>query len=738
MTAWIDARDILIVQSDSTGLGEKGSTSTTGVTPLWELTKSNMDAWWAQQTFALNSSSESAPILIVTGFVAKTADGVPTTLKRSGSDYSATIFAKLVAADRVTMWKNTDGVYTADPRAVPEAFSIHSLKYDEASELSYFGAAVLHPTAMVPLMEENIPCYVRNIFNPEFAGTVIQGRSRTLRDVMSTTAASSGGAVVPNWASDGNGDIPIKGVTSVEKICLVTLEGASMGGCNVAERFIGAMANAGINVLIITQASSESSITAAVPENQGPRALKAVENAFELELARSTVGSVSLSMGMSIVAIVGEGMASRSGVSSTFMAALARANVNIRVIAQGSSERQIAVVVNGRDTSRALRAVHMAFTLSETRASVTILGSQGYVGRALCDQIAQQCTELAKDVGVSISVTAAATSKAMVMAKDSRGLETNQLSELLGGADAKPFDLEGITAHITADINPLRVVIDCTNSDEVGDYYERWLRMGCSIISPGRKVGAGDLGRYHRILQAQRVHAVNVYSESSVGSALPIISTLQDLLETGDTIRSISGSVSGTMAYALGTMSEEVSFSESLGGALSLDIPENDLRVDISGMDMAQKVVILARHAGLDICVEDVEIENILPAEMNAKAYYEKDGGGDDAVIEDVKKYLDGPMLAKFKDASSKGHRLRYKFEIDMESGKCRCFLDGVDTNDPCFRLLRNQNLVAFDTCRYNTSPLIVKGAAAGPELAASGIFADLLRLTRAFSSNRY
>ena len=679
----------------------------------------------------------AAPILIVTGFVAKTADGVPTTLKRSGSDYSATIFAKLVAADRVTMWKNTDGVYTADPRAVPEAFSIDSLKYDEASELSYFGAAVLHPTAMVPLMEENIPCDVRNIFNPAFAGTVIQGRSRTLRDVMSTTPASN--AVPSNWVSkSSSGDIPIKGVTSVEKISLVTLEGASIGGCNVAERFIGAMANVGINVLIITQASSESSITVAVPENQGQRALKAVENAFELELARSTVGSVSLSTGMSIVAIVGEGMASTAGVSSTFMGSLARAKVNIRVIAQGSSERQIAVVVNGRDTSRALRAVHMAFTLSETRASVTILGSQGYVGRALCNQIAQQSSELAKDLGVTISVTAAATSKSMVIAKDSRGLETSQLAELLNGDDAKPFDLDGITDHIATDINPLRVIVDCTNSDQVGDYYERWLRMGCSIISPGRKVGAGDLERHHRIVQAQREHAVKVYSESSVGSALPIISTLNDLLETGDTIRSISGSVSGTMAYALGTLSEEVSFSEALRGALSLDIPENDLRVDISGMDMAQKVVILARQAGLDVCVGDVEIENILPDEMNAKLYYEKDGGGDDAVIEDVKIFLDGPMLSKFKDAASKGQRLRYKFEIDMESGKCRCFLDSVDTTDPCFRLLRNQNLVAFDTCRYNTSPLIVKGAAAGPELAASGIFADLLRLTRSFSSNRY
>lgn len=331
-TTWIDARDILIVKSDSSGLGEKGSAATTGVTPLWDITAANMDAWWSKQQYASSRTSSSsgeatvaaaAPIIVVTGFVAKTASGVPTTLKRSGSDYSATIFAKLVAASRVTMWKNTDGVYTADPRAVPEAFPIASLKFDEAAELAYFGAQVLHPSAMVPCIEGNIPVFVRNIFNPSFAGTVISGRCRTLKEAMSNM-------VVKNWRARRGGS-PIKGITSVDKTALVTLECASIGGANVAERFMGAMADAGINVLIITQASSESSITVAVPENQGKLALEALEDAFELELARSTIGSVSLATGMSIVAIVGEGMALTSGVSATFMSSLSRANVNIRL-----------------------------------------------------------------------------------------------------------------------------------------------------------------------------------------------------------------------------------------------------------------------------------------------------------------------------------------------------------------------------------------------------------------------
>jgi aspartokinase/homoserine dehydrogenase 1 len=349
--AWLDARDVLIVKSEgNAGLGEKGSSSSTGgVTPVWDVTASKLEDWWGTigkeegVNWELKEGEKEAPIVIATGFVATSTEGVPTTLKRSGSDYSATIFAKLLKSSRVTMWKNTDGVYTADPRRVPEAFSIDSLKYDEAMELAYFGAQVLHPLAMVPCIDSNIPVYIRNIFNPAFAGTVIQGRCASLKDV------NKDGKVV-NWRSK-KGVIPIKGITSVDKVSLLTLEGASViGGAEVAERFMGSMADANIDVLMVTQASSESSITVVIPENQGKAALAALQSTFELELSRSNVNAISLSEEtMSIVAIVGEGMAMNSGVSASFMSSLAKANVNIRVIAQGSSERQVAVVVEAKD-----------------------------------------------------------------------------------------------------------------------------------------------------------------------------------------------------------------------------------------------------------------------------------------------------------------------------------------------------------------------------------------------------
>jgi bifunctional aspartokinase / homoserine dehydrogenase 1 len=401
-----------------------------------------------------------------------------------------------------------------------------------------------------------------------------------------------------------------------------------------------------------------------------------------------------------------------------------------RAVAQGSSERQIAVVVRSQDTSSALRAAHMAFTLSETVASVALLGSRGHVGRALCQQIQTQRTKLAQDLKVGVSVNVAASSQTMVVCKDSRGLNLDSLGTSLEDENAQAFDLEKLTAVLQADINPLRVVVDCTNSEQVGDYYEKWLSMGVNIISPGRRVGAGNLDRYRRVCKAQRENSVNLYLDSSVGNALPIISTLHDLLETGDTIKSIEGSLSGTMAYVLSTFSDDLPFSEAVRGAMERDITERDFRLDLSGQDMAQKVAILAREAGLEVDIDDVKVESLLPAEITEQAFTSSD-----AMLQQVQESLDGPMLERLLVAKEAGRRLRYKFLIDVESGQCRCWLDSVENTDPLYRLKSNENLVAFATSRYETSPLIVKGASAGPDLSAAAIFADLIRVTRAYSS---
>lgn len=740
-TAWLDARDVLIVKSQgaNAGLGDKGSASSTGgVTPLWAETARRMEGWWNSegQSEGVNTvgddgnpqqgDDDSAPIVVVTGFVATSSEGVPTTLKRSGSDYSATLFAKLVGSSRVTMWKNTDGVYTADPRRVPEAFSIPSLKYDEAMELAYFGAQVLHPSAMEPCIESNIPVYVRNIFNPSFKGTVIQGRCGGLSEF-------SDGKVV-NWRSN-RGIIPIKGITSVDRVSLLTLEGASViGGAEVAERFMGAMANGGIDVLMVTQASSESSITVVVPESQGKDALESLRSSFELELSRSNVNSISLTdKPMAIVAIVGEGMAMQSGVSASFMSSLAKANVNIRVIAQGSSERQVAVVVENEQVTRALRAAHMAFTLSETTVSVAVLGGTGKVGSALLRQLNAQRESLAKDLNFGFCVNAVASSSRMFMGMNNNCLaDLSEIDDLLTSDESQELDMDALTASMEADVNPHRVIIDCTNDDEVADYYEKWMSVGVNVISPGRRAAAGPLDRFLSIQRAQRANSVEWQYESSVGSALPIVTTLRDLVQTGDDVQLIRGCLSGTMAYVFRNMDEDTTFSEAVRRAIEQDFAENDMREDLSGLDACRKVVVLARELGMDVSVEDVEVESLLTDEILNRKYEGSTSEVHEAILEDMKE-LDGPMLERFRAARAEDKVLRYKFAIDVANEKCTLSLDSVDNTDALYRLRENENLVSFKTARYTTSPLIVKGAAAGPDLSASGMFADLLRLGRAF-----
>jgi aspartokinase/homoserine dehydrogenase 1 len=475
----------------------------------------------------------------------------------------------------------------------------------------------------------------------------------------------------------------------------------------------------------------------AVPENEGELALVALQDAFELQLARSTINSVSLVTGMAIVAIVGEGMALTTGVSSTFMSSLSQANINIRLIAQGSSERQIAVVVKNSDTTRALRAAHMAFTLSETTASVAILGSTGYIGTALIEQLQKTKKMLSEDLGVEMCVNIAASSSKMVVSEGGAGLDLDQLPVLMQDENTPKFDLDHISKVLRSDlVHPLSVIIDCTNSDEVSEYYERWLSEGIHVISRGAKVASGPMEQFRRVCEAKKENSGHWQYESSVGSALPIITTLRDLQETGDQIHSIEGCLSGSIAFILSIFSETVPFSEAVREAVQQDYTENDVRDDLSGLDFARKVVILARQIGLEVNLEDVEVESIIPDEIINKVYDGDTYAVNSAILEDLK-CLDAPMQERLKAADAQDGAIRYKFVIDKETGKCKVSLDIVTRVDPLFRLKANENLVAFDTTRYATSPLIVKGAAAGPDLAASGIFADLLRLTRASSSSK-
>jgi bifunctional aspartokinase / homoserine dehydrogenase 1 len=722
---WIDAREILIVQSTLVGLGEKGSAATAGVNPLWEETSLRMQRWWLDRAAKLGlhglDYGRTAPVITVTGFVASTADGAPTTLKRSGSDFSATIFARLLNAARVTMWKNTDGVFTADPRRVPEAFTIASLKYDEAMELAYFGAQVLHPSAMVPCIDASIPVYVRNIFNPAFEGTVIQGRSRTLAE-----GDALGGSITAKGIRSRDVAVPIKGITSIDKVALVNLEGASIIGVpGVARRFMGAMSERAVNVIMITQASSEHSICVAVPEEQGELAMEAVKAAFELELARSTVNSVSLLKGLSIIAIVGEGMAFTPGVSATFLRALASSGCNVRAIAQGSSERQVSVVVNRDDTTRGLRAVHQAFTLSGTVISVAVVGASGHVGSQLIAQIQSQRLAL-RDRGLELRVVAAGDKERMAL--DERGL-TGDVAELVARGQA--FSLDGLTTALQNDINPIRVVVDCTASDEVVSYYERWLTKGISVVTPNKKGGAGPMDRYARCRAALRKTSAQWLYECSVGAALPVINTIQDMLQTGDQIRQIEGVFSGTLSYLFNTMAPDTPFSAAVQQAKDRGFTEPDPRDDLSGLDVARKMVILARELGLSLELADIPVESLVPEPLRDWTYAGPAGGLADAFIKELAQH-DGAMAARVTDATKAGKVLRYVGVVDVAARAARVELRAYAVSSPLGGLSFNDNLISISSDRYTPQPLVIQGPGAGPALTASGVFADILRLSRA------
>ena len=315
-------------------------------------------------------------------------------------------------------------------------------------------------------------------------------------------------------------------------------------------------------------------------------------------------------------------------------------------------------------------------------------------------------------------------------------MEYNDVEELLESDDAQELDMDVLMASLEADVNPNRVIIDCTNDDKLADMYEKWMSLGVNVISPGRRAAAGPLDRYCAIQKAKRANTVEWQYESSVGSALPILSTLRDLVQTGDNVIQLRGCLSGTMAYVFNHMNEETSFSEAVRLAIEQDFTEDDIREDLSGIDVCRKIVILARELGMNLSVEDVEVESLIPVEICNKEYNGSKMEARNAILHDLNA-LDSSMLARYKAAVADGKLLRYKFVIDVSTGKCKCNLEAVDNRDTLFRLRDNENLVAFETSRYTTSPLIVKGAAAGPDLSASGMFADLLRLGRAFAGSQ-
>src|SRR5689334_21634725 len=651
-SSWLDAREVLVVEPNANSVAVD-----------WPLSKQKLQAWPGLET----------DFLIITGYIAATHDGVATTLKRNGSDLSASIFGALLGAESVTIWTDVDGVFSADPRRVPDAVVIPELSYQEAAELAYFGAKVIHPNTMSPAIANNITVWIKNTFKPEAPGTRISATSPT--------------------------DVPIKGFAAVEDMVLINVEGTGMIGIpGVAHKVFGALRAVDVSVVMISQASSEHSICFAVPRQHAELAKKTVEQTFVIEIQRGEIQTVDLTEGCCIIAMVGNGMIERLGMAGKFFSALGKAGINVRAIAQGSSERNISAVIEQAEATKALRAIHSAFYLSNQTLSIGVIGT-GLIGGTLLSQLQTRIDELKQHRVIDLRVRGIMNSRQMLLTD--RHLALNQWQEELRES-SKTADLESFINHVNAAHLPHAVLIDATASAELPAHYESWLAQGINIITPNKKSNAGPLSAYRSLRETARKHQRYFLYETNVGAGLPIIHTLRGLVETGDEIIKIEGVLSGTLSYIFNSLDGSRTFSEVVREAHALGLTEPDPREDLSGVDVARKLIILAREMGLEVEMDSVHVESM--------------------VVEDQ------TIDALLKSARVRGEVIRYVGTIDS-NGDMSAQMRSYPLDHPFASLTGSDNIVSFQTARYNTQPMIVRGPGAGPEVTAGGVFADLLRL---------
>jgi len=674
--AWrrLDARDVLLVHAGEMGMAVD-----------WDESRKRLADWRAR-----NGEGN----VVITGFIARDAQGHATTLGRNGSDYSAAIFANLFDASALTIWTDVDGVLSADPRLVPEAVCLPSMSYAEACELAYFGAKVLHPQTMAPVQERGIPLWIRNTKRSEAPGTLI----------------------APDSGRDG---APVKGLSLVRDLAIVELVGNGMVGVpGAAERLFGALRGAGVSVTMISQGSSEHSICCVLRADQAERARDAAAAAFADAIADGQAQGVTLTREIAVLAAVGDGMVGTPGVAARLLGGLAQARVNARAIAQGAGERNISVAIGANDATRALRAAHAAFWLSPQTLSVGVIGP-GQVGNALLVQMSAALPQLRQRSGLDLRLRAIANSRAMVL--DERGVEPADAAARLEGGAAQPVDLDRFADHVRGEHLPHALIVDCSASPHVAAHYPRWLARGIHVVTPNKQAGSGAWDHYAAIQDASRRGGGRFRYEATVGAGLPVMLTLRNLLDTGDELHGIDGMLSGTLAWLFNRFDGTVPFSQLVREAQALGYTEPDPRDDLSGLDVARKLVILAREAGRALSLEDVDVENLVPPALR-----EVDREQFLARLSE----MDEPMLARYREAASAGCSLRHLAQLDR-SGLARVGVVALPAEHACCHTRLTDNLVQFRTRRYSENPLVVQGPGAGPDVTAAGVFGDVLAIAQ-------
>ena len=635
------------------------------------------------------------PVQVVTGFIAASHDGTTTTLGRGGSDYTATLLGAALQAEAVEIWTDVDGVMSADPRLVPQAFTLPSLSYTELMELSHFGAKVVYPPSVAPAREARMPLVIRNTMNPSFAGTWVLPAERPGQETAHTRSS------------------PVCGISSINQVVLCRLDGAGMVGvAGIATRLFGALAREGISVILISQASSEHSICFAIDPGTVHLARRRVDAEFELERRAGAVEPLFTEDGFAVIAAVGEGMRETPGIAGRVFDVLGRNGINVRAIAQGSSELNLSAVIHRSDEARALRLIHDAFFFPRTRAVQVFVAGTGRVGAALLDQMAEQSDRLGERMGLRITVAGIARSSLAVIQPD--GVPLGEWRARVERADQPARNMLEATLQSA---HAHRVFVDCTASADVAAAYEALLQKGVAIVSANKIALSGSLERYQQLRAAAR-RGNGLYSETTVGAGLPVLRPIADLVATGDVVRRIDGVLSGTLSLLFSSVMRGVPFSVALRDAYERGFTEPDPRDDLSGQDVARKLLILGREAGFDIEPGQVKRESVLPGERWAAL-----------TMDEFWRELptvDAEFEQRRRAAEQRGGTLSFLASID--AGGAQVALSEIERSHPCASLSPGDNLIAVTSARYSERPLVIRGPGAGPDVTAAGVFADILR----------
>ena len=643
-------------------------------------------------TLIRNKIGNQSHLTIVPGFISSNSRGETTTLGRGGSDYTAAIIAAALGAEVLEIWTDVNGFMTADPRKVEKAYTIESLTYSEAMELSHFGAKVIYTPTLRPVYKENIPVIVRNTFNPESKGTLIGHKS-----------------------TDGSRS-PIKGISSIDHIDLITLQGPAMVGVTgTSARLFGALAKHEVNIILITQASSEYSITFAVNPAYTGAASEAIYSEFDREIAQNNELKIVVEKNLSIIAIVGEKMKNTPGISAILFRSLGRNGINVIATAQGSSELNISVVIRNENLGKALNVIHDGFFLSTYKEMNLFIAGAGLVGTSLLKQLQKQNEILFRQHSLKINLMGITNSRRMLT--DNKGISFDSCREAL--------KTEGDKADISEFIQRIKkmnlrnsVFIDCTADTKVASRYLEILNGYISVVTANKIACSSEYGYYQQLKAAANERSVRFMYETTVGAGLPIIKTISDLVLSGDKIIKIEAVLSGTLNFIFNDISAEMPLSRAIRRAKEKGYSEPDPRIDLSGTDVVRKILILSREAGYNIEKEDVEVVKFLPDEC-----FEGD------INDFYKKVEVHDSVFEEKRLELVSQNKKWRFFATLNLGKAKVELVSVGPEHPSFNLEGSNNIVLLTTERYRELPMVIKGYGAGADVTAAGIFADLMRV---------